>query len=516
MTIPVSPRRAGPYAGTGSQIAFGFSFKVFDETDLRVVELDVPTSVETEPTLNADYTVALNPDQESTPGGTVNYLVAPAATKKVTIVGDLSYEQPSDLPDGGAYRAQQVENALDRIVILLQQIKEITDRCAQVPVSSTDAEALFESINILAANLATLQTVVANISDLVTLADEIADVNTLAAISAQIQTLAIIAAQIVTVATIADEVIEVDSISADVQTVAANMASILAAVADLPALAAKANSGANNDITSLSGLTTALSTAQGGTGSATGPVLRGHISGLQMSTAGSSSTMSISAGQATDSTAVALLTLAASIAKTTGAWAAGTTNGGLDTGSIANNTWYHFHLIRRPDTGVVDVLFSLSPTAPTLPTNYTQFRRIGSGRTNGSAQWVRFFQTGDQFLWDNLGALDFSGTSSTVAALVTLSVPTGLKVKAILNVHDGNDAAGSIHYVSDPDTTDVAPSASAWPLGVTGAPLNATSARGQIMVTTDTSARVRQRNTRSDGGIRIATLGWIDQRGRDA
>lgn len=243
MTIPVSPRRAGPYAGTGSQTAFGFSFKVFDETDLRVVELDVPTSVETEPTLNADYTVALNPDQESTPGGTVNYLVAPAATKKVTIVGDLSYEQPSDLPDGGAYRAQQVENALDRIVILLQQIKEITDRCAQVPVSSTDSEALFESINILAANLATLQTLVTNIAELITLANEIGDVNAVAAISVQVQTVAAIAAQVMTVASIASEVVAVDGISADVQIVAANMASILAAVADLPALAGKANSG---------------------------------------------------------------------------------------------------------------------------------------------------------------------------------------------------------------------------------------------------------------------------------
>lgn len=259
MTIPVSPRRAGPYAGTGAQTAFGFSFKVFDETDLRVVELDVPTSVETEPTLNADYTVALNPDQESTPGGTVNFLVAPAATKKVTIVGDLSYEQPSDLPDGGAYRAQQVENGLDRIVMLLQQIKEITDRCAQVPVSSTDTAILFESINVLAANLPTLQTVVANISDLVTLASDIADVNTLAAISAQVQVVASIAAQVVAVAAVSTEVATVAGISADVVEVAANMADILTVVANLPTIATKANAGANNDITSLAAFGTPLS-----------------------------------------------------------------------------------------------------------------------------------------------------------------------------------------------------------------------------------------------------------------
>ncbi len=243
MTIPVSQRRAGPYPGTGSQTAFDFGFKVFDETDLRVVMLDVPTNVETESVLNSDYTVSINPDQESTPGGTVNYLVAPAATKKVTIVGDLSYEQPTDLPDGGAYRAQQVENGLDRLSILIQQLKEITDRCAQVPVSSTDAEALFESINILAANLATLQTLVTNIADLITLANEIGDVNAVAAISVQIQTVAAIAAQVMTVALIASEVVTVDSIAADVQTVAANMSAILAAVADLPALAGKANSG---------------------------------------------------------------------------------------------------------------------------------------------------------------------------------------------------------------------------------------------------------------------------------
>ncbi len=243
MTIPVSQRRAGPYPGTGSQTAFDFGFKVFDETDLRVVLLDVPTNVETESVLNSDYTVSINPDQESTPGGTVNYLAAPAATKKVTIVGDLSYEQPTDLPDGGAYRAQQVENGLDRIVILLQQLKEITDRCAQVPVSSTDAESLFESINVLSANLPTLQTVVANIADLVALAGSVADVNALAAISAQIQTVAAIAAQVVAVAAISPEIVTVEGISAEVVTVATNMAAILAAVADLPALAGKANSG---------------------------------------------------------------------------------------------------------------------------------------------------------------------------------------------------------------------------------------------------------------------------------
>lgn len=241
--------------------------------------------------------------------------------------------------------------------------------------------------------------------------------------------------------------------------------------------------------------------------------LRGYIDGLSMSTAGSSATMAIAAGQATNSTFADMLVLAASISKTTSAWAVGTAAGGLDTGAIANTTWYHFHLIRRPDTGVVDVLFSMSATAPTLPANYTQFRRIGSGRTNGSAQWVRFFQTGDQFLWDNLGALDFSGSSTTSATLTTLTVPTGVKVNALMNVLDNNATSNAQIYFSDPDCSDVAPSVSAWPLGSTGAPLNGTISTAQVRCTTNTSAQIRHRSTVAGSTLRVATIGWIDSRG---
>ncbi len=178
MTVPATPRRAGPFNGTGSTTAFGFNFKAFDAADVRVVVLDLPTSVESDAILNSDYTVALNPDQESNPGGTVNYLVAPPVTKRITLIGDLNYEQPIDLPDGGGYRAQQVEDALDRVAIQMQQLKEITDRCAKVSVSSQDTSTLFDSINTLAANIAVLQVVVANIAELLVLAMNIDDVNT--------------------------------------------------------------------------------------------------------------------------------------------------------------------------------------------------------------------------------------------------------------------------------------------------------------------------------------------------
>jgi len=249
---------------------------------------------------------------------------------------------------------------------------------------------------------------------------------------------------------------------------------------------------------------------------------RGHIAGLTMSTAGASTTMTVAAGEAADSTAAVYLTLAASIGKTTGAWAVGTGNGGLDTGTIANNTWYHFFLIRRPDTGVVDVLFSLSATSPTLPANYTQFRRIGSGRTNGSAQWTRFFQDGDLFQWET-PTLDVDVTNPGTAAVTrTLIVPTGVRVAALFQygAYDPTNGNQVVPHFSDLQTTDGTPSVTAAPLASsTSQGASSIGGMGRIEVMTNTSAQIRSRLTGAvavSAVLKISTLAWRDSRGRDA
>jgi hypothetical protein len=277
-----------------------------------------------------------------------------------------------------------------------------------------------------------------------------------------------------------------------------------------------ARRGANSDITSLSGLTTPLSLAQGGSGSATGPVLRGHIAGLALSTAGSSATVTTAAGEATDSTAAALMRLAAAIAKTTSAWAVGSGNGGLDTGSIANNTWYHFYLIRRPDTGVVDVLISLSATAPTLPANYTQFRRIGSGRTNGSAQWTSFIDLGGGHIQWLAPVADVSGAATTAnRTLRTLSVPSGVRVLAKVGVgHQGAVSGSHFLLLTSPDQSDTTPSASAFTV-VGSNQVSTAQYGGMAEVWTNTSAQIGSRSSTTDNHF-INTFGWFDPRGRDA
>lgn len=64
---------------------------------------------------------------------------------------------------------------------------------------------------------------------------------------------------------------------------------------------------------------------------------------------------------------------------------------GLDTGSVAADTWYAVYLIMRPDTGAVGGLISASFSSPTLPTNYTKKRYLGPIKTDSSSDIRTFY-----------------------------------------------------------------------------------------------------------------------------
>jgi hypothetical protein len=252
--------------------------------------------------------------------------------------------------------------------------------------------------------------------------------------------------------------------------------------------------------------------------------LKGYLFGLTLSTAGSSATFSIAAGEAVDNANNALMALASSLSKTTSAWAVGSGNGGLDTGTIAANTWYHAYLIKRTDTGVVDALVSLSATAPTLPTSYTLSRRIGSMRTNGSSQWTKFIQTDNTFIWD-VPVNDVNATAPGTAAVTrTLSTPLGVSVEALVvaggsTTNAGTDSPAAI-YLSDLGATDSAANATT---GIASAVIFDNETTGfalhvPVRVRTNTSSQIRSRLQLSAAGtvLYIDTTGWIDFRGRDA
>ncbi len=115
--------------------------------------------------------------------------------------------------------------------------------------------------------------------------------------------------------------------------------------------------------------------------SLSGPQIQGYSTGLVLTTNVTDPTndVDIAVGAAaSDVSPYYLMQLTSAITKQIDAtWVVGTNAGGLDTGAVGNNTYYIW-LIQRSDTLVTDVLFSLSSTAPTMPTNYDRKRLLGS------------------------------------------------------------------------------------------------------------------------------------------
>jgi hypothetical protein len=241
-------------------------------------------------------------------------------------------------------------------------------------------------------------------------------------------------------------------------------------------------------------------------------VVRNFLSGLTLSTAGSSTTFSVAAGVAASLDNSLMMTLAAAISKTTAAWAVGSAAGSLDTGTIAANTWYHAWLIERTDTGVVDVLTSLSATAPTMPTNYTKKRYIGSLKTDASSNWLFFIQYDDLFLWGTPIADVAAGTAGTVAgALITVSTPPGFKCALNYIVRTDWVSAGNFILCTSPDQANAAPGASLY----TDTVLSTQTPHFQTTSTmTNTSSQIRVRVDNAGIGFGIMTTGYTNTRGR--
>lgn len=198
-------------------------------------------------------------------------------------------------------------------------------------------------------------------------------------------------------------------------------------------------------------------------------------------------------------------------------WVAGDDAGGFPSGLTLAGlgpATLHVFLIKNPTSGVVDAGFDTSLTATNLlsdATGYTLYRRIGSIRIDASDNILGFSQLGDEFLWKD-PPLDIDvSNQSTTAVTRTLSVAIGIKVHAILNVVAEHGTLRLV-YLSSLDTNDELPSATVAPLGTFAAKPNTIF---KMIIRTNTSGQIRSRSTGADTVLKIATLGYIDRRGKD-
>lgn len=161
----------------------------------------------------------------------------------------------------------------------------------------------------------------------------------------------------------------------------------------------------------------------------------------------------VAPGRARDSTDTADIVLTAAMTKRLdAAWAAGTGNGGRDTGSIGDGLWAVW-AIYNPTTKASDVIFSLSFTAPTLPTDWTKYRLLASIK-RASGAIVAFKQVGDVF--DYAAASQDVDQTNAVNTRVLYALPSVPPLaRAKLRVTHKSDSSGSQSgRVSDPAEPD--------------------------------------------------------------
>ncbi|MBV6341031.1 hypothetical protein [Candidatus Magnetobacterium casense] len=127
--------------GDDSEVDFDFGFQIYDDGDIVVYKITTATGEKTLQVLGVDYTVAIDTDS---PGGTVTYTTAPASTEESYIICAIQPVQATTFLTNGKFTDEQVENALDRLTMLVQQLEEMVGRCLKVDYEFDNPELLPE------------------------------------------------------------------------------------------------------------------------------------------------------------------------------------------------------------------------------------------------------------------------------------------------------------------------------------------------------------------------------------
>jgi hypothetical protein len=215
-------------------------------------------------------------------------------------------------------------------------------------------------------------------------------------------------------------------------------------------------------------------------------------------------TLSLAAGQARDSTNNIDITLSTAVTLN------GAVNGanGLDTGSLANATWYAIHLIGSSTNTVQPaVMASTSATAPLMPAGYDSFRRIGWALTDGSAHFLKFYVYGNsglrKYFWDAVITELAAGASATFADVNLASSVPPTSTLAVLNWKLVPATAGNISNLR------VNGSSSVTNIQLTGS-VAAQPNTGMVTINTDTSQIIEYLVGNASDALTLYCAGFED------
>jgi hypothetical protein len=259
-------------------------------------------------------------------------------------------------------------------------------------------------------------------------------------------------------------------------------------------------------------------------------IIDNFITGLQLSrNSGTTSSVDVSLGMATDSQNTRYIKLSSGLTKTQTTFSVGMSSGArLSAAGIAVNSWYSWFLLYNITSGIADIGFTATITsyaangtpilpAAELPNSTWIYRYIGCVKTAPAAStWVTQSQYGNEFSYDSAQPMDNTAAVSTAARqLLRVNVPpVRVKWKGVVSVIlAGIDSNAT--QLTDPEGTDITPG-----FGTSDAyaSIGGSGTSGVLSVGTpherwtNTSGQIGVRAS-SANVVNIYTMGWMDYRG---
>lgn len=192
----------------------------------------------------------------------------------------------------------------------------------------------------------------------------------------------------------------------------------------------------------------------------------------------------------------------------------GAVNGvnGLDTGSLANNTWYYIYVI-ADQTGYNQpaCILSTSSSGPLMPrgdfpSGYSTYRKIGFVLTDGSAHFLKMYVTGNGnrrfHMWDVvMTELSAQGSTSYTALDLTSSVAPTVQEVYLQTLLVAN-TAGNNYNLRPTGSTSVSN------IG-TSNPVTTTGIINMIWAECNTSQSIDWKTAEASDDLTVWTAGFV-------